>query len=161
MLQIRNVGRDGILRDQITGKSHKQIGGRNFRSVSSQTDDEDFIFRPPAIGTNNFCSGFWRRPGPGLKKVNHQVLLRTCSTYMAQFTTVKDVQAHLPHGNAATTPEYHIESVPADVRIAVESLDPMLKSIPEGSEGKRSWTHLNPASFLYRPQAEQNKDKPP
>jgi integrase len=63
------------------------------------------------------------------------MLRRTCSTYMAQLTTVKDVQAHLRHANAATTLEHYIKSVPASVRIAVESLDLMLKSKAEGSEG--------------------------
>jgi integrase len=71
----------------------------------------------------------------GIKGVNHQMLRRTCSTYMAQITTVKDVRAHLRHANAATTLEHYIKSVPASVHIAVESLDLMLKSKAEGSEG--------------------------
>lgn len=38
--------------------------------------------------------------------VTRQMLRRRCSTYMAQITTVKDVQAHLRHTNAKTTPEH-------------------------------------------------------
>ena len=49
---------------------------------------------------------------------------------MAQISTVKDVHAHLRHANAATTLEHYIKSVPASVRVAVESLDQMLKVIP-------------------------------
>ena len=56
------------------------------------------------------------------------MLRRTCSTYMAQITSVKDVQAHLRHTNAKTTLEHYIKSVPASVRIAVEALDHLLKS---------------------------------
>lgn len=44
--------------------------------------------------------------------VTHQMLRRTCSTYMAQITSVKDVQAHLRHTNAKTTLEHYIKSVP-------------------------------------------------
>jgi hypothetical protein len=44
---------------------------------------------------------------------------------MAQLTTVKDVPAYLRHANA-----------PASVRIVVESLDLMLKSNAEASEGE-------------------------
>ena len=40
------------------------------------------------------------------------MLRRTCSTYMAQITSVKDVQAHLRHTNAKTTLEHYIKSVP-------------------------------------------------
>ncbi|HEY6306286.1 MAG TPA: hypothetical protein VIY49_18700 [Bryobacteraceae bacterium] len=64
----------------------------------------------------------------GIPGVNHQVLRRTCSTYMAQITTVKDVQAHLRHTNAKTTLEHYIKSVPESVRVSVESLDSLLKS---------------------------------
>jgi integrase len=55
------------------------------------------------------------------------MLRRTCSTYMAQITSVKDVQAHLHHTNARTTLEHYIKSVPESMRIAVESLDQVLK----------------------------------
>jgi len=67
--------------------------------------------------------------------VNHQMLRRTCSTYMAQLTTVKDVQSHLRHSSPKTTLEHYIKSVPASVRAAVESLDHMLKSKPSSEEG--------------------------
>ncbi len=65
-------------------------------------------------------------------------LRRAFSTYMAQTAIVKDVQAHVRHENASTTQilECYIKSVIATVRVAVESLDAMLKSIPEASEGK-------------------------
>jgi len=62
------------------------------------------------------------------------MLRRIGSTYMAQPTTVKDVQAHLRQRNAKTTPEHHIKSVPASVRVGVESLDLMLKSKPGDQE---------------------------
>jgi integrase len=63
----------------------------------------------------------------GIEGVTHQMLRRTCSTYMAQITNVKDVQAHLRRKNAKTTLEHYIESVPESVRVAVESLDQLLK----------------------------------
>ena len=66
--------------------------------------------------------------------MTHQMLRRTCSTYMAQITTVKDVQAHLRHTNAKTTLEHYIKSVPESVRVAVESLDQLLKKKPDGQE---------------------------
>jgi transposase-like protein len=66
----------------------------------------------------------------GIEGVTHQMLRRTCSTYMAQLTTVKDVQAHLRHSSAKTTLEHYIKSVPASVRVAVESLDHLLKAVP-------------------------------
>ena len=55
-------------------------------------------------------------------------------TIWAQITSVKDVQAHLRHTNAKTTLEYYIKSVPESVRVAVESLDHLLKS-KSGSVG--------------------------
>ena len=48
----------------------------------------------------------------GIDGVTHQMLRRTCSTYMAQITSVKDVQAHLRHMNAKTALEHYIKSVP-------------------------------------------------
>ena len=69
-----------------------------------------------------------------IKGVTHQMLRRTCSTYMAQLTTVKDVQAHLRHSSSATTLEHYIKSVPESVRVAVESLDHLLKSKPDAEE---------------------------
>jgi len=62
------------------------------------------------------------------------MLRRTCSTYMAQLTTVKDVQAHLRHSSAKITLEHYIGSVPESVRVAVESLDHLLKSKPGRDE---------------------------
>jgi hypothetical protein len=61
---------------------------------------------------------------------------------MAQLTTVKDVQAHLRHANAKTTLEHYIKSVPESVRVAVESLDHLLKSKPGAVEGGQG--QLNP-----------------
>jgi len=62
------------------------------------------------------------------------MLRRTCSTYMAQITCVKDVPAYLRHTNATTTLEHYIKSVPESVRIAVESLDRVLKKKPSRSK---------------------------
>jgi predicted oxidoreductase len=53
---------------------------------------------------------------------------------MAQLTTVKDVQAHLRHSSANTTLEHYIKSVPASLRVAVESLDHLLKSRPGANQ---------------------------
>ena len=47
---------------------------------------------------------------------------------MAELTTVKDVHANLRHTNASTAVEHDIKSVPASVRVALESLDLLLKS---------------------------------
>jgi integrase len=110
-----------------------------WRSASKRAEDGDFIFPSStgtAIGTNNFLYRVLKHAGKesGIQGVNHQMLRRTCSTYMAQLSTVKDVQAHLRHASAATTLEHYIKSVPVSVRIAVESLDHMLKSIPSGQE---------------------------
>jgi integrase len=69
----------------------------------------------------------------GIDGATHQMLRRTCSTYMAQITTVKDVQAHLRHSTASTTLEHYIKSVPESVRVAVESLDHLLKKLPVDS----------------------------
>jgi len=55
--------------------------------------------------------------GAGVARVTHQMLRRTCSTYMAQLTTVKDVQAHLRHTTAKTTLDHYIKSVPESVRV--------------------------------------------
>jgi len=94
-----------------------------------------FIFpsaRGTAINTNNFLFRVLKEAGKKaeIKGVTHQMLRRTCSTYMAQLTTVKDVQAHLRHGSSATTLEHYIKSVPESVRVAVESLDHLLKKAP-------------------------------
>jgi integrase len=68
-----------------------------------------------------------------IKGVTHQMLRRTCSTYMAQHTTVKDVQAHLRQSSSKTTLEHYIKSVPESVRVAAESLDHLLKKAPADS----------------------------
>lgn len=106
-----------------------------WRSVSNDSSPEAFIFpsaRGTAINTNNFLFRVLKNAGrnAGVNSVTHQMLRRTCSTYMAQLTTVKDVQAHLRHVSAKTTLEHYIKSVPESVRIAVESLDHLLKSKP-------------------------------
>jgi integrase len=104
------------------------------RSALNASPDK-FIFpssRGTAINTNNFLYRVLKEAGKkaGIDRMTHQMLRRTCSTYMAQLTTVKDVQAHLRHSTAKTTLEHYIKSVPESVRIAVESLDHLLKSKP-------------------------------
>ncbi len=99
---------------------------------------DSFIFpssRGTAINTNNFLFRVLKEAGKkaGIKGVTHQMLRRTCSTYMAQLTTVKDVQAHLRHSSSETTLEHYIKSVPESVRVAVESLDHLLKKAPADS----------------------------
>jgi integrase len=112
-----------------------------WKSVSEDPAPEAFIFpsvRGTAINTNNFLFRVLKEAGKqaGVAGVTHQMLRRTCSTYMAQLTTVKDVQAHLRHTNAKTTLEHYIKSVPESVRVAVESLDHLLKSKLEADEGR-------------------------
>jgi integrase len=103
-----------------------------WREKSGNPQPAAFIFpsaRNTAIGTHNFLLRVLREAGnkAGVERVTHQMLRRTCSTYMAQITTVKDVQAHLRHSSAKTTLEHYIRSVPQSVRLAVESLDQLLK----------------------------------
>ena len=43
------------------------------------------------------------------------------------------MQAHLRHSSSKTTLEYYIKSVPKSVRVAVESLDHLLKKAPTNS----------------------------
>jgi len=110
-----------------------------WRSVSPDSGPEAFIFPSStgtAIGTNNFLYRVLKEAGKkaGIAAVNHQMLRRTCSTYMSKLTDVKDVQAHLRHSSAKTTLEHYIQSVPESVRIAVESLDVMLKRIPSSEK---------------------------
>jgi integrase len=107
-----------------------------WRESCADSTPDAFIFpsaRRTAISTNNFLFRVLKEAGrkSGIKGVTHQMLRRTCSTYMAQLTTVKDVQAHLRHSSAKTTLEHYIKSVPASVRVAVESLDALLKSRPD------------------------------
>jgi integrase len=110
-----------------------------WRGVTQMAGDDDFIFPSTtgtAIRTDNFLFRVLKKAGrnAGINGVNHQMLRRTCSTYMGQITTVKDVQAHLRHANAATTLEHYIKSVPASVRLAVESLDQFLRTVPKTDE---------------------------
>ena len=110
-----------------------------WRGTATNANLDGFIFpssRGTAINTNNFLFRVLKEAGrnAGIDGVTHQMLRRTCSTYMAQITSVKDVQAHLRHTNAKTTLEHYIKSVPESVRVAVESLDQLLKKKPSGSE---------------------------
>ena len=110
-----------------------------WRGTATAATPEAFIFpssRGTAINTNNFLLRVLKEAGrnAGIDGVTHPMLRRTCSTYMAQVTSVKDVQAHLRHTNAKTTLEHYIKSVPESVRVAVESLDQLLKKKPSGSE---------------------------
>ncbi len=110
-----------------------------WRGTATSPVPDAFIFpssRGTAINTNNFLFRVLKEAGrnAGIDGVTHQMLRRTCSTYMAQITSVKDVQAHLRHTNAKTTLEHYIKSVPESVRVAVESLDQLLKKKPSGSE---------------------------
>ncbi|MFL6353861.1 MAG: tyrosine-type recombinase/integrase, partial [Bryobacteraceae bacterium] len=111
-----------------------------WRSTCADPRPEAFIFpsaRGTAISTNNFLFRVLKDAGrkSGIESVTHQMLRRTCSTYMAQLTTVKDVQAHLRHSSSKTTLEHYIKSVPASVRVAVESLDLLLISKTGLTEG--------------------------
>jgi len=110
-----------------------------WRSISPDSRPEAFIFPSStgtAIGTSNFLYRVLKEAGKkaGIAAVNHQMLRRTCSTYMSKLTDVKDVQAHLRHSSAKTTLEHYIQSVPESVRVAVESLDLMLKRIPSSEK---------------------------
>jgi len=109
-----------------------------WRSTGENVRPDTFIFpstRGTAINTNNFLFRVLKEAGKKaqIKGVTHQMLRRTCSTYMAQLTTVKDVQAHLRHSSSKTTLEHYIKSVPESVRGAVESLDHLLKKAPADS----------------------------
>ena len=110
-----------------------------WRSAGPDPSPEAFIFPSStgtAIGTNNFLSRVLKSAGKkaGVPAVNHQMLRRTCSTYMSKITDVKDVQAHLRHTSAKTTLEHYIQSVPESVRVAVESLDQLLKKTPRSEK---------------------------
>jgi integrase len=110
-----------------------------WRSLCPDPRPDAFIFPSAtgtAIGSSNFLFRVLKEAGKkaGIPGVNHQMLRRTCSTYMAQISTVKDVQAHLRHSSAKTTLEHYIKSVPASVRVAVESLDHLLKKIPDSGK---------------------------
>ena len=89
-----------------------------WRSVSKDVRPDALIFPSKTgtpINTNNFLSRVLRKAGnkAGVNGVTHQSLRRTCSTYMARLTNVKDVQAHLRHTSAKTTLEHYIKSIPA------------------------------------------------
>ena len=66
--------------------------------------------------------------------LNHQMFRRICVTYMAQLSIKKDVQAHLRQAKRSAMLEHHIKSVRASGRVAIESLDHMLKSIPSDQQ---------------------------
>ncbi len=77
-----------------------------WRSAGENVLPDSFIFpssRGTAINTNNFLFRVLKEAGrkAQIKGVTHQILRLTCSTYMAQLTTVKDVQAHLRHSSSA------------------------------------------------------------
>ena len=112
-------------------------------ATKGASSEAAFIFpssRGIAINTNNFLLRVLKEAGKkaGIDRVTHQMLRRTCSTYMAQLTTVKDVQAHLGHTTAQTTLEHYIKSVPESVRVAVESLDHLLKSKTGGNQAVKA-----------------------
>jgi len=111
-----------------------------WRSATKDARLNAFIFpssRGTAISTNNFLFRVLKDAGKkaGVPGVTHQMLRRTCPTYMAQLTTVKDVQMHLRHTNPKTTLEHYIKSVPEIIRVAVEALDHLLKSKPGVIDG--------------------------
>jgi integrase len=94
-----------------------------WRGRAKDSRADAFMFpsaRGTAIGTNNFLFRVLKEAGKqaGIEEVTHQMLRHTCSTYMAQLTSVKDVQAHLRHSSANTTLEHYIKSVPESVRVA-------------------------------------------
>jgi hypothetical protein len=83
---------------------------------------DSFIFpssRGTAIGTSNFLFRVPKDVGKktGIEGATHQMLGRTCSTYMAQITTVKDVQASptttLPNPGAL----HQVSAAPAQSRV--------------------------------------------
>ena len=99
-----------------------------WRGTARDAGPNAFIFpssRGTAINTNNFLFRVLKEAGrnAGIQGVTHQMPRRTCSTYMAEITGVKDVQAHPRHTNARTTLEHYIKSVPESVRIAVDLVD--------------------------------------
>lgn len=94
--------------------------------------------RGTAISTNNFLFRVLKEAGcqsMALMASRIRCGDAPAQPNMAQLTSVKDVQAHLRHTNAKTTLEHYIKSVPASVRIAVESLDLLLKSKTGQTEG--------------------------
>jgi hypothetical protein len=91
---------------------------------------DSFLFpssQGTAIGTSNslFPRAQGGREETGIEGATHQMLGRTGSTYMAQITTVKDLQASskttLPQPWSTTS-----SPLPASARAAVESLDHLL-----------------------------------
>jgi integrase len=96
-----------------------------WREKSGNQARDAFIFsstRGTAISTHNFLPRVLRKAGgkAGVERITHQMLRRICSTYMAQITSVKDMQAHLRHSSAKTTLEhyirYYIRSLPQSVQ---------------------------------------------
>lgn len=83
-----------------------------WRTATANHSPDAFIFpsaRGTPINTNNFLFRVLKQAGEkaGIERLTHQMLRRTCSTYMAQLTTVKDVQAHLRHSTPKTTLEHY------------------------------------------------------
>ena len=112
-------------------------------SASDDAEPESFIFpstRGTAINTNTFLYRVLKEAGKkiGIGGLTHQMLRRTCSTYTAPLTSVKDVQAHLRHATSRTTLDHYIKPVPESVRVAVESLDHLLKSKPEAEQAAQA-----------------------
>jgi integrase len=149
-LRIDSSVTDGIEVETKTEESHANVWLPAsidtelewWRSASEDARPEAFIFpslRGTPISTNNFLFRVLKKAGEKaqIKGVTHQMLRRTCSTYMAQLTSVKDVQTHLRHTTAKTTLEHYIKSVPASVRLAVESLDQLLKSTQRDRPNQR------------------------
>lgn len=133
-VETKTEGSDGAVWLPVSLETELEF----WRSASKDARPESFIFpssRGTAINTNNFLFRVLKEAGKkaGIKRITHQMLRRTCSTYLAQFTTVKDVQAHLRHSSSKTTLEHYIKSVPESVRVAVESLDHFLKRAPADS----------------------------
>ena len=133
-VETKTEGSDGAVWLPVSIETELEF----WRSASKDARPERSSFlqagAPPSTQTI-FCFGFSRKRArrPESSGVTHQMLRRTCSTYMAQITTVKDVQAHLRHSSSKTTLEHYIKSVPESVRVAVESLDHFLKRAPADS----------------------------
>ncbi|MEQ1949371.1 MAG: site-specific integrase [Bryobacteraceae bacterium] len=68
-------------------------------------------------------------PNGFLESLTHQALRRSCATHMQAYGSVKDIQAHLRHSRPNVTAEIYMQSIPATVRTAVESLDQKLSAV--------------------------------
>jgi len=131
--------REAILASGFPFRSIQNLSGGV--SASKDASPEAFIFpsaRGTAINTNNFLFRVLKEAGKtaGVPGVTHQMLRRTCSTYMAQLTTVKDVQA--PASHECQDHLGALQQVGSRKRVAVESLDHLLKSKPRAVEGEKA-----------------------